>query len=413
MEILGIILGFAIIIILNSRKIDMSLCLLAGAIITAIFTGSGVYDMWVFLFENIKDPLTIRLMIIIAVISGLGHLLKENNDLENMIESLYRLISNYRVLSMTIPVMIGTLFVPGGAILSAPMIEESTGKLGLSASRKTALNIFYRHIIFFVYPLYNTIIMTAELYSVSKYAIIKYNLLITLAGLVTAYYIFFYKTDKINSNSRNNSNKQNGGIKESVINFIQSFSPILSIILISVVFKVPFQYSVFVGLLIGAGHNLQGDNKFFLYWQRIKNFFTRGIKYKLVFLIFTIMYFKLIIEESGQVEVIAELLSASGIPVVVMIIFMGIIAGYLTGMNIAAVGILTPIFIPLLPEGNIIPYISLLYTASFTGYIFSPLHLCFVLTKEYFEAKLLNTYAYLFIPYVFMIITAILQIVFI
>ena len=409
MSILAIILGFTIIIILNSRKIDMSICLLAGSITTGIITGLKINKIMLLLIKTTKDSMTIRLMIIIAVISGLGYLLRENNDLQIMITSLYKLISNYKILSMTIPAIIGTLAVPGGAILSAPMIKESTDKIKLSGAQKTSINIFYRHIIFFVYPLYNSIIMTSELFSVSKYSIIKYNLLIITVGLISAYYSFFNRDNNNNVSNKKNENESN---KANIIAFISSFSPIMSILLLAIVFNFPFQYSVFAGLFIGAGRNLQGDNKILLYWQRIKDFFIKGVNYKLIILIFSIMFFKSVVETSGAVEVIAGLLAKSGIPLILMIVSMGLVTGYLTGLNIAALGILIPIFIPLFPAENSVPYISLLFTSSFTGYLISPLHMCFLLTKEYFNTNLLDTYKYLIIPLVFMILTGILQVVF-
>ncbi len=409
MNILAIVLGFTIIIILNSKKVNMSICLLAGAITTGFLTGLNIREMTYYILQTIKDPMTVRLMIIIAVISGLGYLLQDNNDLEKMIDSLYKLISNYKILTVTIPAIIGTLAVPGGAILSAPMIKKSANKINLSGAQKASINIFYRHIIFFVYPLFNAIIMSAELFSVSKYAIIKYNFFIFLAGLIPSYFIFF--NHKNNNVSNNNIDKKINKNKANIIAFISSFSPVLTILLLAIVFKIPFQYAVFGGLLIGAGRNLKGDKKVFLYWQRIKKFFTEGINYSLIALIFGIMYFKLVIENSGAVEVVADRLAASGIPLIFMIVAMGITSGYITGLNIAALGVLIPIFIPLFPEDNIVPYISLLFTSSFAGYLISPLHMCFILTKEYFNTKVLSTYKYLIIPLALMLLTGILQIV--
>ncbi len=408
MNILGIILGFVIIIILNSRKIDMSICLLAGSITTGFITGLKIDKILLLIIKTAKDPMTIRLMIIIAVISGLGYLLRENNDLATMITSLHKLINNYKILSLTIPAIIGTLAVPGGAILSAPMITESTDKIKLSGAQKTSINIFFRHIIFFVYPLYNSIIMTSELFSVSKYSIIKYNFLIFIVGFIAAYFSFFNRKN----NNINNINNDNENTKTNLLTFVSSFSPILAIFILAIFLNIPFQYAVFAGLIVGAGRNLQGDNKILLYWQRINKFFIKGVNYKLIILIFAIMFFKSVVEASGAVEVIAGLLAKSGIPLILMIVSMGLVTGYLTGLNIAALGILIPIFIPLFPVENSVPYISLLFTSSFAGYLISPLHLCFLLTKEYFNTNLFKTYRYMLIPIVFMIITGILQIVF-
>ena len=84
------------------------------------------------------------------------------------------------------------------------------------------------------------------------------------------------------------------------------------------------------------------------------------------------MVFKEMIETSVIVEIMAELLTATGLPLEVMIVILGLIPGFLLGVNTASMGILIPIFVPLISAAKQGPYISLLFTMSFLGYLLSP-----------------------------------------
>jgi hypothetical protein len=89
---------------------------------------------------------------------------------------------------------------------------------------------------------------------------------------------------------------------------------------------------------------------------------------------------------------------------------MGYITGYLSGMTSAGLGILIPVFKPMIPQSNLGPFIALLYTSIFMGYLISPLHLCFALTKEYFESNYKPVYKLMIIPTLAIILTAVVQI---
>jgi len=90
--------------------------------------------------------------------------MKESGDLELMVGSLVALFPRPKVLTMLLPALIGTINVPGGAIMSAPMVEENGKALGLNNAAHAAVNLFFRHIGYFVYPLHTSIIVLSELF---------------------------------------------------------------------------------------------------------------------------------------------------------------------------------------------------------------------------------------------------------
>ncbi|MEM2304995.1 MAG: DUF401 family protein, partial [Candidatus Methanomethylicia archaeon] len=80
-------------------------------------------------------------------------------------------------------------------------------------------------------------------------------------------------------------------------------------------------------------------------------------------------------------------------PEYVIGIVLPIIIGFITGSPLTSIGLSIPIVqgITTLTSANV----SLIYAGSVLGYLASPLHLCLVLSSEYYKVKLTDTYTYI------------------
>jgi len=70
---------------------------------------------------------------------------------------------------------------------------------------------------------------------------------------------------------------------------------------------------------------------------------------------------------------------------------------------------LAPFFAPLLPQAALAPYTSLLLISIMLGYLVSPLHLCLVLTTEYFDVPYGQTLRKLAVPLLTMLAAALVR----
>ena len=402
MNLIGILLAFILILYLSSKEFDIGLALLIGTVVAGAFSAMWPREIIAVFGEAIANPTTLELMFVVMIVSGLGYLLKQTGDMEKMIDSLFKIFQNGKILSMLMPALLGTISFPGGAILSAPMVDKSGDKIDLNNDQKTVINIFYRHIGYFIYPLQPSIIITSQLFEVSILTIVKYNFLIMFFSFIVSYVVYFRDIDYYQPNEGSSS------LFKNILTFLKSFKAILTILVLAIVIEVPFYLSVLIGLLIGAASNLSPQEKIISYVERLIDFFKNGAKYNMALLIFGVMAFKEMVEASGSVELIAEFLVSSGIPLGAMIVLLGLVPGYLLGVNSASMGILIPIFAPLMPA-NAGPYIALLFTASFIGYLMSPIHLCLVLTKEYFTTDFSTIYKKLSLPVFTMLIVGVIQ----
>ena len=185
-------LSLLIIIIGVYRKLNMGLVMLAAAL--ALLASSG--DAWPTLLRTVQSTLTDRsarvLLICVLLIGVLGNLLKQTGALQSMIYHLERLVGDLRLLTAALPALIGILTVPGGAIFSAPLVEQAGGKAGLDAVRQAAANLWFRHALYFAYPLFPSVIIASELSGLGALTFLRYNLFPTTVALAAAYGLIFH-----------------------------------------------------------------------------------------------------------------------------------------------------------------------------------------------------------------------------
>ena len=78
--------------------------------------------------------------------------------IKKLVKSLRTIFSQGGTLAL-IPAVYGLMPVPGGALLSAPMIDEEGNKYHLTKDQKNFLNIWFRHIWFPIFPVSSAMLL--------------------------------------------------------------------------------------------------------------------------------------------------------------------------------------------------------------------------------------------------------------
>jgi hypothetical protein len=91
-----------------------------------------------------------------------------------------------------------------------------------------------------------------------------------------------------------------------------------------------------------------------------------------------------------------------GIPIILVMALIPFISGTVTGVAFGFVGASFPIVFALLghapPLHVVIATTTFAYGCGYLGMILSPVHVCLVVTNEYFNTKLFSVYRYIVIP---------------
>jgi hypothetical protein len=162
--------------------------------------------------------------------------------------------------------------------------------------------------------------------------------------------------------------------------------------------NISFEWGVIIAL-IGAIACIMLQNKlgvgFIFTVLKKKSLWT------MLMVISAIFIFKDIMQAAGIVEAMASS-AGGGVALFAAAVFLPFLVGMVAGINVAFVGATFPLLIGLLHslgmEDQMIPYLILGSFSGFTGVMISPIHICFVLTCNYFETDLTRAWRRMVAP---------------
>jgi len=334
------------------------------------------------------DPMTLRLIGLVVLVYILSGVLRKIESLKDLVDSLQQLVKDYRLILAFIPALLGLIPMPAGAIFSAPMVKEIGDREGLSAEENTFVNYWFRHIWEFVWPLFSGMILFAGLLKVEIREVILVQFPLTVTAAIVGF-IWEYK----------NLKKDTGTIskKDIFLNLKKLFLgvwPILLIIILVLAVKIDLLLSL---ILVILSLLLLNFRKFKL--PIVKKIIKNDIDLGVVILIAGIMIFQRMLQVSGGVEVIPEVFAKLGVHPFIILFSIPFFIALSTGISSAAIGIGLPILLPIIVQGEANLYYAMLaFTGSFMGVMLSPVHLCLVVTRNYFKSDLNQIYKMLILP---------------
>jgi len=345
----------------------------------------------------VVDPVTLELFAIIILVIFLSNLLREKGNLRNIVVSLESFIRNPRLSLIIPPAFLGLLPMPAGALFSAPMVEESSRNLRINTESKTFLNYWFRHIWEYCWPLYPALILTAAILNVSIRKIIITQFPLTLAAIFAG---LFFGTRKISFPQNSANKKKPREVFKGLLSFIINIWPILAIIFLVLVFKIELILALLTitGIFLAVA-KIKGKRIFLV----IKESFS----WEMLFLVASVMIFKRTIEMSPLLSGIPAFLEDLGASPLLLLFLIPFIIGLLTGITAAFVGMAFPLLLPLIyqSEPNL-TYVMFAYAGGFAGILLSPVHLCLIVTKQYFKADFKKIYKILLLPVAFVVLIA-------
>jgi len=340
---------------------------------------------------------TLSLLGLVILIVFFGNLLKLIENLSDLTKALENLVRNTKMVLMMIPAVIGFLPMPGGALLSAPMVEEIGRRKGLSPEIKTMMNYWFRHIWECCFPLYAGIILSSALLQVSLWKIVAAQIILSLFMVILGL-VFCAGKVKLQESDSGFENK----LKKPFLLLVKSVWPVVLVVVLSLFLKIDMMIALgFVILLLIFTRKVK--------FKAILIIFKETVTFDVVVLILGVMIFKGLLDSSGAVKVMPEQMMRLGIPKMAVVGIIPLTIGVLTGVTSAFVGISYPILLPfLIPDQVNWGLVMLVYACGFIGVMLSPVHFCLILTKDYFKADLLKIYKLILPPSLLLILLALL-----
>ena len=368
-----LLLLFLLIIILIRVKVPIGFALLAGALFLGIWSFGVGKDFWDLLYRSFINLESWRLVVTVAVILMFANLFEATGFVSSMVSSLKTFLSP-RWVARAAPAIIGLLPMPGGAMVSAPIVREIARDSDLKPELLTAANYWWRHVWEATWPLYPSIILAAAVLGISVWDVAMINFPISLTCIVVGLSI------------RGVGDKTRSRNKKDPLRLLKSLWPILFIVLLGLILNVDLIFSVvFVIAVLSWRYHIRG--------LVLKAAFKKGFSPNIIVLIFGVMTLMYAMEKTGTAGLFYGELLEMAVPASLVAFAVPFVVGLLTGVTAAYIGVGFPIVLPLMGT-EMLSFKAgtlLAFAGGFMGVMASPVHLCLVLTKDYFGASLGKT----------------------
>lgn len=373
--LLSAILLLGVLIIL---KLNLGLSIFISAIFLGILRGFNFLDLLKNLWITLSASDTLEVLIIVVFITIFVSILATFGFLEEIVKSFSKIFSP-KIFIPAFAFIIGALPMPGGALVSAPLVEEGAKSSVISSGEKTVINYWFRHIWEPVSPIYPEMPMNAAILGASIPFIVSVQWPVSVAMIVSGI-IFLLPLIRVNGDSK---------LEKSFkfyLEALQSVLPLVLVILLILVLKLSIILSIAAGIL------------YVIFVKRVS--FQKAIKsidlkflFKILFLMFSIFYLKYTVIDSNVITGVYKVLEIYNVPNFIILFFLPFIVGIMTGASTATFGVSYPLLLPIIRSVNIIPLnLFIAFVGGWLGIMLTPTHLCLSLSIEYFSAKFKETY---------------------
>ena len=406
------------ILLANRFGFELGVAILLFSVILSLWSGTGIQGLWRQV-TSFDDPDNYLLPVVVLLLLFFTEALDRTGRMERTVAALKTWLQNKKMLLAGLPALVGLLPMPGGAVFSAPLVASVDTENELSVAQKAAINYWFRHIWEYWWPLYPGVLLAITYSGLPAALFYLIQIPFTLVAAAAGYFFILRKI------KTNNADHSPGGILDygavfsalGPIGLLVILSVIGSIILISMGISGSLSslIAMLIGLIIAIVAAFLGNGSS---WITSLGLFRRSNTWMMLILVIGIQIFSAVLKSplhaSGitLVTLMRDEFISAGIPILAVIVLLPFISGMVTGTAFGFVGASFPIVFALVGQNPTLGISSATtacaYGFGYMGMMVSPIHICFVVTCEYFETPVLGTYRYIAGPCVFILATSVI-----
>ena len=413
--VVKILLVFALILAAIRLKLSLGNAFVIGAACLGLIFGMDPVGIFYSMLNGMTHLKTLSLAAVVSLILVLSHSLEAGGQMARLLDRFEGLVRHAGLNLIVFPALIGLLPMPGGAIFSAPMVKNLGRRRQLPGAKLSYVNYWFRHIWEYWWPLYPGVLLTSTMAGIGlwTYVIAMFPLTVAAFGLG------YWPLRSVAGTDPGATPPDADGVS-GVGAFIHELQPILLVIVLglglgavldplleSCKWGISTELGLIVSLLLAIGwvwrrNRLTGR-------QRRSILLSRELL-NMIYMVASILIFEQILTDSRAAEAVSGELIRWQIPLFSIAIILPMLVGMVCGITIAFVGTTFPILISLIVSmgrgDSMLAYMMLAMASGFAGVLFSPLHLCLMLSNQYFQTTLTAVYRYLLLPCAGLLVTA-------
>ncbi len=391
-------------LLLDRMKMHLGLVLVLAGVALNLWAGIALPDAISNLYASAQSPDLWFLMIIMALVLEIGRFMTSDGNAEEMLNAARRWGGRHGGVASVIalPAILGLIPMPAGALLSAPFVDEAGNKIKATPEWKAAVNYWFRHIWEYWWPLYPGVLIGMSLFTIPMWKFILTQCTFTLAALTAGYFFLVRPNAKALSEV---PHIDEGTYGRALLIFSPLVIVILSFFLMPQVVRsilpgisetsernISSIFGLLIGLLVVLADRYRRMKKGEQLSHKIFSSLVEKKAISLQFSIAGVMIFKEMLAHSGLLPVASGELAGSGIPLTLVVMTLPFMAGMVTGITVGFAGTSFPLVVGLMQaQPDLLPPLATLvlaYSVGYMGIILSPVHLCLIVTRDYFKSSI-------------------------
>jgi integral membrane protein (TIGR00529 family) len=372
--------AFFLVIALRKR-INLGIAMLISSVFLGLLFHMKPFDIVSAMVKSVLEVDSLKIIAALVSVMVLEGILRETGFLKDITGSLRAILPDQRLVAALLPAFIGLLPSAGGALFSAPLVDEVTSDLPLSPEKKSFINYWFRHPMELIIPIYPSMIVTSQVLGLPVWRYFRLTFPYFLITIVSGAVVVFRRCPRRSSDVR----EDYAPTRSDWISLARGLAPIAFVVIATVLFKI--DVAVAVGIVILASTLYARVPARYLA-ELLKEAATSNI----MPMICGVMAFKGLLEVSGAVQGLSESFEILGVSDVIVAFALPLLVGILTGYGPAVSGVAMPVIAGLSVSvgsaGLDFGLISLAIVSSYAGLMNSPAHLCLPVTVGHFKADL-------------------------
>ncbi|MBA4387363.1 MAG: hypothetical protein C0404_05240 [Verrucomicrobia bacterium] len=393
-------------LLLTRMRVPLGIALVVGGVSLNLWAGLGIPGTSWNLLMSLADPELWIMLAVMAFIIEIGRFLTEESNAKEIIGAVEQWGGRHgrSATLMGMPAVIGLIPMPAGALLSAPFVQKAGGEGTELNDWKASVNYWFRHVWEYWWPLYPGVIVAMSLFEMERWRFISGQCFFSVVAIGFGYFVLV-RSHVGRLAAATGSSGRPGGHRALflmlpiaiVVASLFTLPPLLREVLPRLhpqLAQLPLKLTELLGMLAGLLVALVVILVDELQRGRIGIFgsLLKKTSLSIMFSLFGVLVFKYMLESSKLLPVASGELMKSGIPVSFAVAGLPLLAGLVTGVAFGFTGTSFPLVVGMMKaEGSGLTPLSTLALAYGFGYIgmmLSPVHLCLLVTRDYFSSTI-------------------------
>jgi integral membrane protein (TIGR00529 family) len=400
--ILKILIVFATMLAVTRFKIHLAAALLAGGLALNLWAGIPLPEALLNLIRSFAGAELWLMIGITGIIVEIGRYMTDERNAAELVSASRRWGGRHgrAATLMALPAVVGLVPMPAGALFSAPFVAQAGSHISGREDWKASVNYWFRHVWEYWWPLYPGVIIAMATFSmVETWQYIATLILLSPVAILSGYH--FLIRPHLAELSRTEAPAP--GSHRIYILMLPLVLIIVAMIGLPFVLKATLPdlseqtrklLAVLLGLLValvavGADEWRAGKFRLFRALLQRKSLDVQAT-------LIGVLIFKAMLDRSGLLPASSQELLASHIPLAVAVSVLPFLAGIVTGIALGFTGTSFPLVVGLMatPGSGLTPLATLVlaYAFGYMGMMLSPVHLCLLVTRDYFATSIAPIY---------------------